>query len=200
MIFNSFGFLLFLAVVYVLYWIVGYKKNNWQNLILLLASYFFYAWWNWKFLSLLLLSTLMDYLFAFGVSSTNKEKSKFYLWVSVISNLGILAIFKYYNFFATEFHRTFKLLNLNVDFPLLNFIIPIGISFYTFHGLSYLFDVYRGQRKPVTNIIDYAVFVSFFPLLIADPIERANHLLPQVQNKREFNYNQSAEGFRSMLR
>ena len=199
MIFNSFEFLLFLAVVYILYWFIGYKKSNWQNLLLLVASYFFYAWWSWKFLLLLLLSTLMDYLFAFSIASGNKKKSIFYLWVSVISNLGILAIFKYYNFFATEFHRIFALLGFNIGFPLLNIILPIGISFYTFHGLSYLFDVYRGLRKPVTSFIDYGVFVSFFPLLIAGPIERANHLLPQVQNKREFNYNQSVEGCRLIL-
>lgn len=121
------------------------------------------------------------------------------MWASIINNLGILAVFKYYNFFAIQFQQAFALLGLQTNPILLNVALPIGISFYTFHGMSYVFDIYRGQQKPVSNFIDYAVFVSFFPLLVAGPIERANHLMPQVQTKRSFNYTQAVEGCRLML-
>lgn len=171
----------------------------WQNVLVLIASYFFYGWWSQKFLALLMLSTLLDYLYGFGVASDNKKKAKFFLVLSVINNLGILAVFKYYNFFALEFQRGFEYLGLHFDPLLLNVALPIGISFYTFHGMSYVFDIYRNQQKPVKNFIDYAVFVSFFPLLVAGPIERASHLLPQVQRKRTFNYRQAVQGCRLIL-
>lgn len=141
----------------------------------------------------------MDYLYGFGVDSTNRKKAKLFLVLSVINNLGILAVFKYYNFFAEQFQYGFELLGIKTSPVFLDVILPIGISFYTFHGMSYVFDIYRGLRKPVTNFIEYAVFVSFFPLLVAGPIERANHLLPQVQSRRRFDYCQAVEGCRLML-
>jgi alginate O-acetyltransferase complex protein AlgI len=150
-------------------------------------------------LGLLALSTFLDYLYGFWVASPNRKKAKFFLWLSVINNLGILAVFKYYNFFALEFQQGFELLGLHTNPVLLNLALPIGISFYTFHGMSYVFDIYREQQRPVRNFVDYAVFVSFFPLLVAGPIERANHLLPQVQSKRSFNYNQAIEGCKLIL-
>jgi alginate O-acetyltransferase complex protein AlgI len=167
--------------------------------LILVASYFFYGWWSKKFMLLLILSTLLDYLYGFFVASPNKNKAKFFLCLSVINNLGILAVFKYYNFFALQFQEGLSLLGLHTNPVLLNLALPIGISFYTFHGMSYVFDIYRGKQKPVTNFVEYAVFVSFFPLLVAGPIERAGHLLPQVQKKRHFNYSQIVEGCRLIL-
>ena len=199
MLFNSFEFLLFLPVVFVLYWFVFNKKLTWQNALVLVASYFFYGWWSWKFMGLLMLSTLLDYTYGFSVASPNRKKAKFFLWLSVINNLGILGVFKYYNFFAEQFQAGLELLGLHTNPVMLNIALPVGISFYTFHGMSYVFDIYRGQQTPVRNFVDYAVFVSFFPLLVAGPIERASHLLPQVQKPRTFNYTQAVEGCRLML-
>ena len=150
-------------------------------------------------MGLLMLSTLLDYLYGFWVASPNRKKAKFFLYLSIINNLGILGIFKYYNFFALQFQKGFELLGLHTHPVLLNVALPIGISFYTFHGMSYVFDIYRGNQKPVKNFVDYAVFVSFFPLLVAGPIERASHLLPQVQKRRDFNYTQAVEGCRLIL-
>src|SRR5690606_23508855 len=145
------------------------------------------------------LSTLLDYSYGFWVASPNRKKAKMFLWLSIINNLGILGVFKYYNFFATEFQQAFEAIGIHTNPTLLHIALPIGISFYTFHGMSYVFDIYRGHQKPVSNFIDYAVFVSFFPLLVAGPIERANHLLPQVQRKRTFRYIQAIEGCRLIL-
>ena len=170
-----------------------------QNILILAASYFFYGWWSYKFLGLLILSTLLDFAYAFGVASPNRKKAKFFLWLSIVNNLGILGIFKYYNFFAAQFQSILEVFGLHTNPILLNVFLPIGISFYTFHGMSYVFDIYRGKQKPVTNFIDYAVFVCFFPLLVAGPIERAGHLLPQVQKKRVFDYSQAVEGCRLIL-
>lgn len=199
MLFNSFEFIVFLPIVFIVYWFIFKKSLKWQNLLILAASYFFYGWWSYKFLGLLFISTLLDYCYGFWVASPNKLKSKIFLWASIINNIGILAIFKYYNFFALQFQHAFELIGFKTNPILLNIALPIGISFYTFHGMSYVFDIYRGKQKPVRNFIDYAVFVSFFPLLVAGPIERANHLLPQVQQKRVFNYTQAVEGCRLIL-
>ncbi len=150
-------------------------------------------------MGLLMLSTAVDYAYGFGVASPNRKKAKLFLWLSIINNLGILGLFKYYNFFAVQFQNGFELLGIYTNPVLLQVALPIGISFYTFHGMSYVFDIYRGNQKPVRNFVDYAVFVSFFPLLVAGPIERANHLLPQVQKPRTFNYTQAVEGCRLIL-
>ena len=150
-------------------------------------------------MGLLMLSTILDYTYGFSVASQNKKKAKFFLWLSIINNLGILGIFKYYNFFAVQFRDGLEVLGLHTNPVLLNIALPVGISFYTFHGMSYVFDIYRGQQKPVKNFVDYAVFVSFFPLLVAGPIERASHLLPQVQKVRKFYYTQAVEGCRLIL-
>ena len=199
MLFNTYTFLIFLPIVFILYWGVFSKKINIQNIFLLIASYFFYGWWSWKFLVLLFISTLLDYLYGFGVAHSNRKIAKFFLFFSLFNNLGILAIFKYYNFFILQFHEIFA--NIGVQFTpqLLNILLPVGISFYTFHGMSYIFDIYRGERQPTRNFTSYAVFVSFFPLLVSGPIERANHLLPQIETQRKFNYLQSVEGLRLIL-
>jgi alginate O-acetyltransferase complex protein AlgI len=182
-----------------MYWFVFSKSLRWQNILVLVASYFFYGWWSWQFLGLLALSTLLDYVYGFWVASPNRRKAKLFLWLSIINNLGILGIFKYYDFFAYQFQLGFQALGINVHPTLLHIALPVGISFYTFHGMSYVFDIYRGQQKPVKNFVEYAVFVSFFPLLVAGPIERANHLLPQVQRPRRFDYGQAVEGCRLIL-
>ncbi len=150
-------------------------------------------------MGLLMLSTVLDYTYGFSVASLNRKKAKFFLWLSIINNLGILGIFKYYNFFAVQFQGGFELIGLHTNPVLLNIALPVGISFYTFHGMSYVFDIYREKQKPVKSFVDYAVFVSFFPLLVAGPIERASHLLPQVQKTRKFDYTQSVEGCRLIL-
>jgi alginate O-acetyltransferase complex protein AlgI len=175
------------------------KSLRWQNVLLLASSYFFYGWWSKSFLGLLALSTFLDFCYGFWVASDNKKKAKFFLILSIINNLGILAVFKYYNFFAVEFQHAAEIIGITLNPVLLKVALPVGISFYTFHGMSYVFDIYRGRQKPVSNFIDYAVFVSFFPLLVAGPIERANHLLPQVQRRRSFSYAQAVEGCRLML-
>lgn len=199
MLFNSFEFLLFLPIVFALYWFVAHKSLRVQNALILVASYFFYGWWSYKFLGLLILSTLLDYAYGFWVASPNRRKAKLFLWLSIINNLGILAVFKYYNFFAVQFQEMCTSIGWQVHPMLLQVALPIGISFYTFHGMSYVFDIYRGRQKPVAAFVDYAVFVSFFPLLVAGPIERATHLLPQVQNRRIFSSRQAAEGCRLIL-
>ncbi|GAA4470471.1 MBOAT family protein [Nemorincola caseinilytica] len=199
MLFNSFEFLLFLPVVFILYWFVFNKKLLWQNALVLVASYFFYGWWSWQFMGLLMLSTLLDYVYGFSVASPDRKRARFFLTLSIINNLGILGIFKYYNFFALQFQQGFGLLGIHIDPVLLNVALPVGISFYTFHGMSYVFDIYRGHQKPIRSFVDYAVFVSFFPLLVAGPIERANHLLPQVQRPRYFNFTRAMQGCRLIL-
>lgn len=199
MIFNSIAFFIFLPIVYFLYWKICNKTLAIQNILLLLASYFFYGWWSKYFLGLLILSTLLDFLYGFGVASRHRNKAKLFLWLSIINNLGILAIFKYYDFFAVQLHLAFTQIGIHFDPYLLNIALPVGISFYTFHGMSYIFDIYKGRQTPVTNFVDYAVFVGFFPLLMAGPIERAHHLLPQVQNKRTFNTVQLSEGCRLII-
>jgi D-alanyl-lipoteichoic acid acyltransferase DltB (MBOAT superfamily) len=199
MLFSTFTFFVFLSILLVLYWFVFSKHLNIQNAFLLLSSYVFYGWWSWTFCGLLLLSTLIDYGFGFWVASPSKQKARLFLRLSIINNLGILFLFKYFNFFSHEFQQGMALLGWNVNALILDWGLPIGISFYTFHGMSYVFDIYRGQQKPVQRFVDYAVFVSFFPLLVAGPIERASHLLPQIQAPRRFSYQQSVEGFRLLL-
>lgn len=199
MLFNSFEFLLFFPIFFLLYWFVFNKKVNTQNVLILVASYFFYAWWDWRFLGLLALSTLLDYVYGFYVDTSNRTRAKIFLWLCILNNLGILAIFKYYNFFALQLQTLLNSFNIHADVVLLNLILPIGISFYTFHGMSYIFDIYNKKQKPIKSFIDYSVFVSFFPLLVAGPIERANHLLPQIQSKRIFSYKQAIDGCKLII-
>jgi alginate O-acetyltransferase complex protein AlgI len=199
MLFNSFEYLIFLPLVFLLYWFVFNRNPILQNALLVAASYVFYGWWSWRFLGLLVLSTLLDFTFGFLVDSSDKRKAKWYMWLSVVNNLGILLLFKYYDFFVIQIHEGLERLGLQSNPRVLQWVLPIGISFYTFHGMSYVFDIYRGKLKPVKNFLDYAVFVSFFPLLVAGPIERANHLLPQVIRPRSFDYTQAVQGCRLIL-
>ncbi|MBG6236612.1 D-alanyl-lipoteichoic acid acyltransferase DltB (MBOAT superfamily) [Pedobacter sp. CAN_A7] len=200
MLFNSLSFAIFLPVVFFLYWFVAEKKIKHQNILLLVASYYFYACWDWRFLFLLMFTTILDYVTGIQMSQTKTLKmKKFWFWLSILINLGFLGIFKYYNFFASSFAEGLTGLGLNVNVSTLNILLPVGISFYTFHGLSYVIDIYKGRIEPEKNFVDYSVFVSFFPLLVAGPIERATHLLPQIQRKRTFNYTQAINGLRQIL-
>ena len=199
MLFNSFDFFIFLPIVFVLYWFVFNKTYKIQNILILVASYVFYGWWDWRFLGLLILSTLIDYSFAFWVASGTERKKKLFLWLSIFNNLLVLGIFKYYNFFVVEVQAALSQIGFSISPHLLRIALPVGISFYTFHGMSYVIDIYRGNFKPVKNFVDYAVFVCFFPLLVAGPIERATHLIPQITTKRYFNYAQAVQGLRLML-
>jgi len=200
MLFNSIDFAIFLPIVFILYWFVGKGNLRIQNILLLASSYFFYACWDWRFLFLLIFSTLLDYFTGIKIfEAINQKKKLFWLWISVGVNLGFLGVFKYYNFFAASFADGLSLLGFRVNFGTLQVILPVGISFYTFHGLSYVLDLYKDRIKPERNFIDYSVFVSFFPLLVAGPIERATHLLPQILKKREFDYLKAVDGLRQIL-
>ena len=200
MLFNSLSFAIFLPVVFFLYWFVTNKDYKIQNILLLVASYFFYACWDYRFLFLLIFSTLLDYFTGIKMSeAVSKNKKRFWFWMSVIINLGFLGIFKYYNFFAASFDEALSHVGLHVNLWTIKVILPVGISFYTFHGLSYVIDIYNDRIKPEKNYIDYAVFVSFFPLLVAGPIERATHLLPQIKQPRQFDYTKALDGMRQIL-
>ena len=142
MLFNSYEFLIFLPIVFILYWFVFNKKLSVQNGLILVASYFFYGWWSWKFMGLLMASTMLDYFYGFWVASPERKKAKFFLWLSIINNLGILAIFKYYNFFAVQFQQGFESIGIQTNPLFLEVALPVGISFYTFHGMSYVFDIF----------------------------------------------------------
>ena len=195
MFFNSLSFAVFLPIVFVLYWFVFNKSKSTQNLILILASYYFYSCWDWRFLFLLVFSTFLDYYTGIRIEKAKTAIGrKFWFWLSIIVNLGFLAIFKYYNFFADSFSELLNGFGLQTSPLLLNVILPVGISFYTFHGLSYVIDIYLKRIKAEYNFVDYSLFVSYFPLLVAGPIERATHLLPQVKVKRSFDYQKAKEG------
>ena len=200
MFFNSLDFLVFLPIVFGLYWLLQNKDLKWQNLLLLLASYYFYACWDYRFMFLLMFSTFLDFFTGIKMADAHNVRSKkFWFWTSIIINLGFLGVFKYYNFFAENLQASLAAAGWHVDFWTLQVILPVGISFYTFHGLSYVIDIYYNRISPNRNIVNYSVFVSFFPLLVAGPIERATHLLPQIEKKRSFNYAKSVDGLRQIL-
>lgn len=200
MSFNSLQFAAFFPTIFILYWFVFNKNLKVQNVFLLISSYFFYASWNRKFLFLLIFSTFLDYFTGLQIWKTkNKKIMKFWLWLSIITNLGLLGFFKYYNFFTSSFADLMTRFGIETNPWILSVILPVGISFYTFHGLSYVIDIYYDRIKAEKNFITYGVFVSFFPLLVAWPIERATHLLPQIKQKRMFTYPKAVLGMRQIL-
>lgn len=200
MLFNSVNFAIFLPIVFMLYWFAAKDNLKLQNVLLLVSSYFFYACWDWRFMFLLIFSTLLDYFTGIKIhEATNKKNKSFWLWLSIGINLGFLGVFKYYNFFAESFADGISLLGFKANLGTLQIVLPVGISFYTFHGLSYVIDIYKNRIKPEKNFIDYSLFVSFFPLLVAGPIERATHLLPQILKKRTFDYPKAVDGLRQIL-
>jgi len=200
MLFNSLDFAVFLPLVFLLYWFVVQRGLMAQNVLILVASYIFYGWWDWRFLFLILFSTLVD--FSVGLAMHKQKapaKRKALLWVSLLVNLGLLGFFKYYNFFVDSFIEGFTFLGYTFPARSLNIILPVGISFYTFQTLSYTIDIYRQKLEPTRNFVAFAAFVSFFPQLVAGPIERAADLLPQFFKHRRFDYAQAADGMRQIL-
>lgn len=200
MIFNSFEFLFFLPVVFLLYWFVFKKNLRLQNMFIVVASYFFYGWWDWRFLILIAFTSLCSWVSGIWIGRLQQEKhakAKVITAVNIVINLLILGVFKYYDFFVQSFADLF--LNGQSDGLLLKVILPVGISFYTFQALSYSIDVYRGKLKPTNDVIVFFAYVSFFPQLVAGPIERATNLLPQFQRKRDFDYSLAVDGMRQML-
>jgi alginate O-acetyltransferase complex protein AlgI len=200
MLFNSLSFLLFLPIVFTLYWSVNKRGLQLQNALLLVSSYFFYACWDWRFLFLLLFSTALDYFTGIKMEEAQSQGfKKIWFWLSVSINLGFLGVFKYYNFFADSFAAALSGIGIQTNFWTLKVILPVGISFYTFHGLSYVIDIYKDRIKAERDIITYSLFVSFFPLLVAGPIERATHLLPQIKKKRFFDYTKAMDGVHQII-
>jgi len=199
-LFNSIDFAIFLPIVFLLYWFVANKNLKLQNLLIVGASYLFYGWWDWRFLSLILFSTLIDYFVGIRLSKEeNISKRKALLWISILVNLGFLGFFKYYNFFLDNFVTAFSFFGTPINAQGLNIILPVGISFYTFQTLSYTIDVYKKKLEPTKDFIAFSAFVSFFPQLVAGPIERATNLLPQFYKKRTFDYNKAVDGLRQIL-
>lgn len=200
MLFNSLDFAIFLPIVFIIYWFVTNRNITIQNLLIVGASYLFYGLWDWRFLSLILLSTIIDYSVGIRLSKNeNQIKRKILLWISIIVNLGFLGFFKYYNFFLDNFVSAFSLFGTKINANSLNIILPVGISFYTFQTLSYTIDVYKRRLDPTKDFVAFSAFVSFFPQLVAGPIERATHLLPQFYKERRFDYGKAIDGLRQIL-
>ena len=200
MLFNSIDFAIFFPLVFLLYWFVAQKNLKLQNALIVVASYVFYGWWDWRFLSLILFSTIIDYVVGQKLRDEEKEtKRKALLWISIIVNLGFLGFFKYYNFFLENFVSAFSLFGMQINANSLNIILPVGISFYTFQTLSYTIDVYKKKLEPTQDFIAFSAFVCFFPQLVAGPIERATNLLPQFYKKRTFQYYKATDGMRQIL-
>jgi D-alanyl-lipoteichoic acid acyltransferase DltB (MBOAT superfamily) len=200
MLFNTVEFAFFLPIVFILYWFVTNKSLKLQNSLLLIASYVFYGWWDWRFLSLVIFSSFVDYFVGIGLSSTSKKsKRKLLLLLSICVNIGFLGFFKYFNFFAESFADAFTLFGQSFEATRLNIVLPVGISFYTFQTLSYSIDVYKEKLKPTKDIISFFAFVSFFPQLVAGPIERASNLIPQFYKKRKFEFDHAVDGLRQIL-
>jgi len=202
MIFNSLEFAIFLPLVFLIYWFVLGRMRKAQNGFLVIASYVFYGWWDWRFLFLIFASSLVDYIVGLWLGRIKGEASgskKVLLGLSLLVNLGLLGIFKYYNFFAESFADTMTFFGQRPDVVTLSWILPVGISFYTFQTLSYSIDVYRAKMQPVRDPVAFFAYVSFFPQLVAGPIERASHLVPQFMRQRVFSYDHASDGLRQIL-
>ena len=200
MLFNSFEFLFFLPLVFLIYWFICNKNLKLQNTLLLVASYVFYGWWDWRFLSLIAFSSLVDFYCGIYIDrAKDRSAKKRWLLLSMLVNLGFLGVFKYFNFFSKSLEEALLSFGYQIDAMTLNVILPVGISFYTFQTMSYTIDVYRDKLKPTKDPIAFFAFVSFFPQLVAGPIERATNLLPQFYKKRHFNSEKAIDGLRQIL-
>ncbi|WP_299888596.1 MBOAT family O-acyltransferase [uncultured Lacinutrix sp.] len=200
MFFNSLDFAVFLPVVFILYWFVTQRHLKLQNALLVAASYVFYGWWDWRFLSLIIFSSIVDYLIGIELNKEGRQsKRKGLLWISILVNLGFLGFFKYYNFFVDNFVEAFSFFGSKIQPNTLDIILPVGISFYTFQTLSYTIDVYKRKLEPTQDFVSFLAFVSFFPQLVAGPIERATNLLPQFYKTRTFHYSKAIDGCRQIL-
>ena len=196
MSFVSVAFFIFLPVVFAVYWLLG-RNLHWQNLWLLLASYVFYGWWDWRFLILILITSLSS--FASGLWLERTQHRQTVVASNIILNLGILGTFKYYDFFVENLQHLFLQVGYSLDVPTLRLVLPVGISFYTFQSLSYTIDVYRGKLHATKDVVAFFAYIAFFPQLVAGPIERATHLLPQMLGTRTFRYDEAVDGLRRML-
>jgi len=200
MLFNSMTFAVFLLTVFLLYWFVFGKHLRAQNLLVLISSYIFYGWWDWRFLTLIVFSSIMDYSVGLWMERSDSDKTrKLLLLISLTGNLGLLGFFKYYNFFIDNFIHLFHLFGIESNVRTLQIILPVGISFYTFQTLSYTIDIYRRKIQPTKDVIAFFAFVSFFPQLVAGPIERAKNLLPQFYKNRAFEMQAAKDGLRQIL-
>lgn len=199
MLFNSLEYLIFFPLVFTAYWMLS-KYLRTQNAFLLVASYFFYGLWDYRFLSLIIISSLVDFLIGLQLDKSDKQsRRKSLVCLSLVINLGSLLVFKYYNFFVDSFVDFSSMIGFKANLKSLNVIIPVGISFYTFQTLSYSIDIYRRNIKPTYNVLNFFTYVAFFPQLIAGPIERASYLLPQIEKNRHFKYSQGLDGFRQII-
>ncbi len=199
MLFNSLDFSIFLPLVFIFYWFLFNENLKLQNFFLLVVSYIFYSWWDWRFLTLIFISSVVDYFIGLKLKDSKGLNRRYYLYLSLFINLGLLGFFKYYNFFISSFIDAFTFFGIPFETNTLKIILPVGISFYTFQTLSYTIDVYKNKLKPTDNIIQFMAFVSFFPQLVAGPIERAINLLPQFAEKRKFNYLKAVDGLKQIL-
>ncbi len=200
MLFNSIDFAIFLPIVFILYWFVTNHNLRLQNFLIVVSSFLFYGWWDWRFLSLLVFSASIDYFVGIAIAKNEAEtKRKQLLWISIAVNLGLLGFFKYFNFFAENFAQAFSFFGHPINTGSLKIVLPVGISFYTFQALSYSIDVYRRKLEPTRDVVAYFAFISFFPQLVAGPIERATNLLPQFYIKRTFDYHKAVDGMRQIL-
>ena len=200
MIFNSIPFAIFFIVFFLLYWLLFKQNLKLQNLLLLAGSYFFYGWWDWRFLSLLIGSSALNYYLGIAIAnSTDEKKRKLLLYTGILSGLAGLVFFKYYNFFITSFAEAFGAINIHLSVHTLQLILPLGISFYTFRTMSYLLDADKNKIQPTRDWVVFFTYVSFFPGLISGPIDKGQLLLPQLEKKREFNTIQITDGMRQIL-
>lgn len=200
MLFNSIEFFLFLPIIFILYWFVLNRSLKAQNILLLLASYVFYGWWDYRFLALIVISTIVDYFVGLSLAKEETPKRrKLLLGLSLAVNLGMLGFFKYYNFFVESWIDAWSGMGIEMHSSSLKIILPVGISFYTFQTLSYTIDIYRKKIKPTPNFINFATFVAFFPQLVAGPIERASNLLPQISKKRVFYHERAKSGLNLII-
>ena len=201
MLFNSFTFLIFFCLVFTAYWILSEVNYKWQNFLLLISSCIFYGWWNYRFLSLILLSSIIDFFSARIIyDSRSKMIKKTALFFSIIFNVGMLFYFKYFNFFLDSLYHILNVFDYEKNnFNTLEIILPVGISFYTFQTMSYTIDVYKEKIEPTKDFLSFATYISFFPQLVAGPIERAKDLLSQIQKKRQFKYNSAINGLKLII-
>lgn len=200
MLFNSLEFLVFLPSVFLLYWFV-FRSRRWQNLLVVAASYVFYGWWDWRFLLLIAFTSLCSFGSGLLIEKYggHRKRQKAVSAANIIVNLAILGVFKYYNFFVENLDMLFSSVGWRLDWATMNIILPVGISFYTFQALSYTIDVYQKKLPATQDLVEFFAYISFFPQLVAGPIERATHLLPQFQRSRSFDYVQAVDGCRQML-
>jgi alginate O-acetyltransferase complex protein AlgI len=200
MLFNSIDFIIFFPLVFLIFWIIPKDKNQARNAWILVSSYVFYGWWDPRFLALVAFSSILDFLIANAIEKTNiNSRKKILLFISICFNLGLLGFFKYYNFFLENFQESFRFFGSEISTRGLDIVLPVGISFYTFQTMSYTIDVYRGQMKADNSLLNFFAYVSFFPQLVAGPIERGSNLLPQFRTDKVFNYGEAVMGSRQVL-